>query len=332
MSRREGEIATFLAACGWAGADRAALAGDASFRRYERLSRGGASVVLMDAPPAAEDIRPFLVVAAILAGHAYSAPRVIAADAARGLALLEDLGDDVFTRVLAAGGDERALYAIAVDLLIDLHRRPLPEAALPPYDESRLQAEADLLLNWFLPAAAGRPVGEGVRAAWRASWEAALPLARRVPEALVLRDYHADNLIWLPRRQELARVGLLDFQDAVIGPGLYDLVSLIEDARRDLDPGVADAMIARYRAAFPEIAGADFADAYAVLGAQRNAKIVGIFTRLAKRDGKPRYLDALPRVWRHLEGDLAHPGLAPVAAWFAAQVPPSWRGRTPWAA
>lgn len=327
MAERDRAIAAFLESAGWAGAERRPLAGDASFRRYERLSHSNQAAVLMDAPPAQEDVRPFLAVAGHLARFGYSAPAVLAADPAAGLVLLEDLGDDLYTRVLAAGGDGDALYAAAVDLLADLHARP-PPAELPPYDDQRLLAEATLLTEWYLPALLGKPLAAEARRDYEEIWRALFPLARVGPEVMVLRDYHADNLMWLPQRSGLGRVGVLDFQDAVRGPAAYDLVSLLEDARRDVSPALAERMIGRYLA----LAGADegpFRAAYATLGAQRNAKIVGIFTRLWKRDGKAHYLDFIPRVWGLLERDLAHPALAPMREWLERHVPWEARGRRP---
>ena len=310
--------ARFLDRLGWGEAARMPLAGDASFRRYERIELAGRKAVLMDAPPDKEDIRPFLAVARQLRDFGYSAPAVLAADASAGLALLEDLGDDSYTRLLDGTGDEGALYAAAVDLLADLHRRP-PPAELPPYDDKRLLEEANLLMDWYLPALEGPPPTR-VKSEYEELWLSLFPLARVGPEVLVLRDYHADNLMWLPGRRALARVGLLDFQDAVRGPAAYDLVSLLEDARRDVPPDLTERMIGRYL----DATGADpepFRAAYAVLGAQRNAKIVGIFTRLWKRDRKPAYLDFIPRVWALLERDLEHPALAPVKAWLERRVP-----------
>ncbi len=328
MTEREALIRAFLDRAGWAGAARRPLAGDASFRRYERLSAaGGRRAVLMDAPPPHEDIRPFLAVAAHLAGRGLAAPAVLAADERAGLALLEDLGDGLFTRALAEGGDEAALYAAAVDVLIALHAAPPDGLDLALYDDALLMAEADLFIDWFLPAATAAPCDDSAREEFHAAWRAVFPHARTLPPVLVLRDYHADNLIWLPGREGLRRVGLLDFQDAVLGSPAYDLVSLLEDARRDVAPATVAAMRARYLAARPEIDADAFDAAYAALGAQRNTKIVGIFTRLWRRDGKPGYLDFLPRVWAHLERDLVHPALAPVRAWFDAHVPPRLRGR-----
>ena len=323
---RETAIDAFLADAGWDAARREKLPGDASFRRYVRLHLPEGSAMLMDAPPTHEDVRPFARVARHLASMGYSAPRLLAEDVEAGFLLLEDLGDATYTRELARGADERALYTMAVDLLIDLHRRADAVASgIPPYDDARLLAEAALLIDWYMPAITGASVTDDARESYLAAWRAVLPLARRGPDTLVLRDYHVDNLMVVAGRGGLAACGLLDFQDAVIGPASYDLVSLLEDARRDLAPGLADAMLARYLAAFPELDRDAFRASYAILGAQRSAKIIGIFTRLCRRDGKPRYLAHIPRVWRLLEGDLAHPALAPVRAWLDRHLPPERR-------
>ena len=323
---RETAIDAFLADAGWDAARREKLPGDASFRRYVRLHLPEGSAMLMDAPPTHEDVRPFARVARHLASMGYSAPRLLAEDVEAGFLLLEDLGDATYTRELARGADERALYTMAVDLLIDLHRRADAVApGIPPYDDARLLAEAALLIDWYMPAITGASVTDDARESYLAAWRAVLPLARRVPDTLVLRDYHVDNLMVVAGRGGLAACGLLDFQDAVIGPASYDLVSLLEDARRDLAPGLADAMLARYLAAFPELDRDAFRASYAILGAQRSAKIIGMFTRLCRRDGKPRYLAHIPRVWRLLEGDLAHPALAPVRAWLDRHLPPERR-------
>ncbi|HZS85513.1 MAG TPA: phosphotransferase [Stellaceae bacterium] len=326
MSDRAALIAAFLRRAGWGDAERRILAGDASFRHYDRLRRGSESAVLMDAPPPQEDVRPFLAVAAILHRLGLSAPRILARDEAAGLLLLEDLGDATYTRLLGEGADEAALYALAVDVLIYLHRRFDPAAAtLPPYDEGRLLFEASLLVDWFLPEVTGAPVPEAIREEYLAAWRRVLPAAAMPTPTLVLRDYHVDNLLRLDGRPGVAACGLLDFQDAVIGPASYDLVSLLEDARRDVSPALAEAMIARYLAAFPGTDRAAFLASYAVLGAQRNCKIVGIFTRLWRRDGKSGYLKHIPRVWRLIAEDIRHPALAPVAHWLDRQIPPALR-------
>ena len=323
MPERAAVIDRFLSAEGWADASRHPLAGDASFRRYVRLRRADGSAMLMDAPPPQEDVRPFLRIARLLARLGLSAPRVLAADEAAGLLLLEDLGDETYTRVLAAGGEEAALYTLATDLLIDLHRRfEMPMAAgVPPYDDERLLAEAALLVDWYLPAVRGKPAPHALRSEYLALWRESFAIARAVPETLVLRDYHVDNLMLIGGRAGIAACGLLDFQDAVTGPLTYDLVSLLEDARRDVPADLASRMIARYLDAFPRLDRETFRASYAVMGAQRSAKIVGIFTRLDRRDGKPVYLKHIPRVWRWLEGDLRHPALADLRAWFDRALP-----------
>ncbi|HLF58406.1 MAG TPA: phosphotransferase [Alphaproteobacteria bacterium] len=330
MADRDGAIEAFLKAHGWGGAKRLRLAGDASFRHYERVTQGGRTAVLMDAPPAKENVRSYVTVARILKRLGYSAPEIYAEDVANGLLLIEDLGDDTYTRIFAHADDatEHDLYALAVDLLIDLHRRD--EAAItagvPGYDDEKLLAEAALLVDWYLPAMRGEPAADSLRREYLGLWTKLFPVARAVKSTLVLRDYHVDNLMWLPRRRGLARVGLLDFQDAVKGPAAYDLVSLLEDARRDIKPSLVREMMDRYAAAFPAIDRAAFLAAYSVLGAQRHCKVIGIFTRLAVRDRKPVYLGHIPRVWRLVEADLAHPVLRPVADWLARHIPPELRG------
>ncbi len=323
MADRRTAIEAFLGGCGWGAARRVPLAGDASFRRYERLHRGPETAVLMDSPPQQMDVRPFLVVAAHLEGYGYSAPAVLAADKAAGLVLLEDLGDDSYTRVLEQGGDAADLYRHAVDLLIDVHRRPVPPD-LPAYDQAFLLREVELVLDWYMPALTGEAVAEAARADYLGRWRAALaPLGRLAP-VFTFRDYMADNLIWLPARDGLRRVGLLDFQDAVVGSPAYDLASLLEDIRRDVPRPLAECLLRRYTEA-AAVEAAPFRAAYAVLAAQRNAKIVGLFTRLWRRDGKPRYLDYLPRVWNMLTMELKHPNLAPVAPWFDRHIAPPRR-------
>ncbi len=323
MAERAAQIDAFLAAAGWADAERRPLAGDASFRRYCRLARNGATMMLMDAPPPHEDVRPYIAVARHLRALDFSAPSIVAAEEETGLLLIEDFGDGTFTRLLAAGDDERALYVMAVDVLIALHRRFDAAHApwLPPYDDTRLLNEAALLVDWYLPAITGRQASPALRAEYLDLWRALLPVARAVPNSLVLRDYHVDNLMRIGGRDGLAACGLLDFQDAVLGPVTYDLVSLLEDSRRDIAPDLAAAMYARYLDALPALDRADFDASFAVLGAQRHCKVIGIFTRLCRRDGKPRYLAHIPRLWRLLEGNFRHPVLAPVQQWLDRHIP-----------
>ena len=329
MTDRVQRIETFLQANGWHWTDSRPLAGDASFRRYRRLENGGRRAVLMDAPPDQENVRPFLRIARHLRGLGLSAPEILAEEVDAGLLLLEDLGDDTFTRLLANGTAERPLYALAVDVLVHLHRLPAAEAvppALPPYDDERLLQEALLLTDWYRPAVLGDETPPGIRSAYVEAWREVLPLVRSLPPTLVLRDYHVDNLMRLEGRTGIAACGLLDFQDAVLGPAAYDLMSLLEDARRDISADLKATMLARYRQGVPGTDWPAFETAFAILAAQRHAKVIGIFTRLCRRDGKPAYLVHIPRVWRLLEGALAHPALAPVAAWFERHLPPGARG------
>ncbi len=328
MPERAHRIAEFLAAAGWGGAERSSLAGDASFRRYERLLDGKRRAVLMDAPPPQEDVRPFVRLARHLCGLGLSAPEILAEDIGTGLLLIEDLGDDTYTRLLEAGADEGDLYALAVDVLVELHRRPAAEAipdGLAPYDDRRLLDEACLFTDWYLPEIVGRPTPPDVREAYVEAWLGAFPAVHAEPPTLVLRDYHVDNLMRLPGRDGVAACGLLDFQDAVAGAAAYDLMSLIEDARRDIVPELAESMLARYFSAFPRIDRFQFGAVYAILGAQRHAKVIGIFTRLCRRDGKPQYLVHIPRLWRLLERSLGHAALSAVREWMDRHVPQELR-------
>jgi aminoglycoside/choline kinase family phosphotransferase len=351
------DYADFLNRAGWGDAIIAPLPGDASTRRYARLSQDGRRALLMEQPQGAEtpaapadasaeqrrklgynavarlagaDCRRFTAVADYLRGCGLTAPMVHASDYARGLLLLEDFGDALFADVLNAGGDEHALYKEAAKVLAQLHAKGAP-ALLPDgsplhvYDEVALIAETDLLLDWFLPLALDRAASEHERNTHRSLWRNALAKLPASLRVLVHRDYHAQNLLWLPERDGAARVGLIDFQDAVAGSAAYDLVSLVEDARRDVSPQLADFTTDAYLKASAALGRhvdqAAFRHEMAVMAAQRNAKIVGIFARLYKRDGKARYLAYLPRVWRYLEHDLSHPALADLRAWYDHVIP-----------
>jgi aminoglycoside/choline kinase family phosphotransferase len=306
----------FLNELGWGDGEILPLAGDASFRRYFRVAAPGRSAILMDAPPPHEDPRPFIAIARWLTGRGFAAPQIFGEDLGAGLVLLEDFGDARMRETVdAAPESELRLYEAAVDLLIRLGEAGA--ADVPPYDMAVYHREAALLTEWYCPA-----VGLAVDAAgYRAAWDAVLAPVMDGKSVTVLRDYHAENIMLIEGSETL---GLLDFQDALAGHPAYDLVSLLQDARRDVHPDLEAVLLDRYRRA----TGADerFFDAYHVLGAQRNAKIVGIFTRLWQRDGKPRYPALCPRVWTYLERDLAHPALAPVAAWFDANIPADLRG------
>lgn len=327
MSARADALAAFIAAQGLARARVEPIPGDASFRRYLRLVDGASRFIVMDAPPPLEDVRPFVRVARHLRGLGLSAPEVLATDEPQGFMLLEDLGNDTFTRVLARGGDEAGLYDLAMDALIALQAHPDATRIDVPRQDARILADdgASLFVDWYLTEATGRATSPALRAEYLALWHAALAPALALPPTLALRDFHIDNLLVLSGRVGPARCGLLDFQDAAIGSAAYDLVSLLEDARRDVSPAVAAAMRARHARALGLHATPEFEAACAVIGAARHARIVGLWVRLWRRDGKPGYLRFLPRTWRLLEGALAHPALAELRRWFDIHAPASLR-------
>lgn len=304
----------FLKSAGWAGAKLKALQGDASFRRYFRVKRFGSSAMLMDAPPPQEDVGPFLRAARWLDANGMRAPEIYAEDQARGLILLEDLGKARMRDYLEQWPDDEVeVYRSAVNALIRLHQ--LPGGPFLDYSMSEYMREVALFTEWYCPAQGLKVDLEGYKAAWETVIARILP--RQRPGVTVLRDYHAENIMLLGALQ---KQGLLDFQDALVGHPAYDLVSLLQDARRDVSQELEAVMFDHYREE-TGVDGNEFLSDYATLGAQRNAKIVGIFVRLWRRDRKPRYLDLIPRVWRLLERDLTHPALAPVASWFDSNIP-----------
>ncbi len=311
-------VEKFLADAGWAGAAIEPLAGDASFRRYFRIrGEGGRTAMLMDAPPPHEDPGPFLRAAKWLDANGLRAPQILAEDAPRGLVLIQDFGEVRMREYLDEWPqDERVVYTAAIDALIELHR--LPPGPFTNYGLAEYLREVRLLVEWYCPAKGLEVDSAGFDAAWETVISQLLP--RQRPGVTVLRDYHAENIMLLGA---LRSQGLLDFQDALVGHRAYDLVSLLQDARREVSPVLETEMFDYY----VERSGADgdFLADYARLGAQRNAKIVGIFVRLWKRDGKPKYLDYIPRVWAAMERDLTHPALEPVRAWFDANIPADLR-------
>jgi hypothetical protein len=324
---RSAAVDVFLAGHGFGGAKRRLLAGDASFRRYERIEHQEKNFVLMDAPPPWEKVEPFVAVTRYLAAAGVSVPHILAADTAQGFLLLEDLGDGIFTRLLEKNpADEEEFYATAVDALLLLQKAPVP-AELPPYDSGVYLREVALFAEWFLPQIHAADTITSRREEWLTAWHGVLEHAGLKQSVIVHRDYHADNLLWLPRRHGSAGVGMLDYQDALAGDPAYDLVSLLEDARRDVRAGSMASAYAHFLSHQRGEHEENFARRYAVLGAQRNAKIIGIFTRLAVRDGKPHYLDYLPRVWAHFMQDLTHPALATIRALVEREVPIEWRGK-----
>jgi hypothetical protein len=315
----------FLAACGWAGAEILPLAGDASFRRYFRVAEGNRSAVLMDAPPPHEDPRPFIAVAEWLVSRGLSAPDILARDLDKGLLLLADFGDARLRETLDTDPHrERELYELATDVLIHLHAHA-PMEGLSPHGLEQWLTELDLFTEWYCPAVGAQVDREGYRRAWTEVLQAVANDG--LAPVTILRDYHAENIMLVGGRAGVAHFGLLDFQDALAGHPAYDLASVLEDARRDVSIDIERAMIDRYLAATGQ--GEAFVRAYWALAAQRNTRILGVFTRLWKRDNKPGYRRFQPRMWGLLERDLAQPHLAAVRDWFDANMPPDLR-REPW--
>jgi hypothetical protein len=357
LGERAESALAFLSEAGWDGARLSPLPGDASTRCYVRVARNGRSAMLMDQPQNAEaapcpasatpeerralgynavarlagaDCGRFIAAARFLRARGLAAPEIYADDAREGFVLLEDFGDDLYADVLENGGEEEALYAAAIDAIALLHAEGAPQSlsqdtSLYAYDQVACLAETDLMTEWFMPLALGRRAREEETEEHRGLWRDALRAVREQTPVFVHRDFHAQNLFWLPARNGAARVGVIDFQDAVAGNRSYDLISLLEDARRDVAPDLARAMKLRYAAAMKARGQEPDAEVWAaetaVTAAQRNAKIAGIFARLASRDGKPRYLAHLPRVWGHLEADLEHPVLADLRAWYDRTIP-----------
>ncbi|MGR3712847.1 MAG: aminoglycoside phosphotransferase family protein [Shimia sp.] len=319
MTPRENLLTQFLEQTDWRDAKRVLVAGDASNRRYDRLSLGDRkTAILMDAPPDKnEDVRPFCKIANHLRDIGLSAPEIFTKDTAKGFLIIEDLGDDLFARIIPDAPDqERPLYEAATDVLLHIHSHDAPD--LEPFDAPVMADMVDLAFSWY---------AHGADVLWDEAFETFAPAFRKIlndtiapPSVLMHRDYHAENLLWLPDRTGVAQVGLLDFQDAKLAHPAYDLVSLLQDARRDVPPALEAAMIARYVAASGQNAQ-DFNAAYHVLGAQRNLRIVGVFARLSMHFGKPHYVHMIPRVYAQLMRDIAHPALAPVAGTIRESLP-----------
>jgi N-acetylmuramate 1-kinase len=343
----------FMVQSGYSEAARVRLQGDASTRIYERLTLGDQHVILMnaprrpDGPPVrdgkpysdiahlADNVAPFVAIADGLRRFGFSTPTVHHADLTQGLLILEDLGNETVVED-DPPAPIMARYETAVDMLLALHGKALPEELpvasnapnidyrIPRYDIDAFLIEAELLLDWYLPRLAA-PVPDSERASFRALWRDLLQRATDGPSTWVLRDFHSPNLLWLPQREGIARLGILDFQDAVIGPPAYDLASLLQDARIDVPEQDELALLGRYvrgrRERAPDFDATGFIKIYVTLAAQRASKILGIFARLDMRDGKPQYLRHMPRVWNYLQRSLGHPTLESLAAWYLAHVP-----------
>lgn len=322
MSNRALLARNFLERAEWAQATATPVAGDASNRSYARLTRDdGATAILMDAPPeTGEDVRPFIAVDRYLVGLGLSAPEIYAEEIETGFLLLEDLGDALFARVLSETPNrETEIYEAATDALLELHRHAPPDW-LRPYDTPLMTDMAALAYRFYVTGIAGVP-DEPAEARFRAGFAPVLDRYVTGPQVLVQRDYHAENLLWLPRRRGVARVGMIDFQDATSGHISYDLLSLLQDARRDVPVETERAMVTRY----VDRSGSDrtgFDAAYHVLGVQRNMRILGVFARLCLFQGKSHYVDMIPRVWGYLSRDLDHPALADIADMIRDHLPP----------
>ena len=343
----------------WTGARVAYLQGDASSRGYARLRHGARTVLLMDAPRQpdgppirdgksysriaclAEDmVRPFVAIGTVLRTAGLGAPGVLAADLDAGLLLVEDLDDRLFGRQIAVGASQAELWRAAVDALVRLRRVPVPPELplpdgssyrLPRRDRAAFEIEIELLLDWLWPELKGAPATEDVRAEFRAVWAPIIDRLLALPGGWFLRDYHSPNLVWMPEREGAARVGILDFQDALNEHFSFDLVSLLQDARVDvpeaLECELIDYYCAQVAAHEPAFDRAEFESAYADFGAQRNTRLLGLWARLLRRDRKPHYLQHLPRTWGYLARSLRHVTLAPLAAWYERHFPESERAR-----
>jgi len=341
----------FLEIAGYTEAKRQRMAGDASIRSYARLVRDDGVVILMNSPrrpdgPAiydgksysaavhlAEDVKPFVAIAGALRERGFSAPAIRHADLDAGFLITEDFGGEGFIE-----GDPPSpipeRYEAATDMLAALHREVLPEIlplapqlsyAIPTFDTDALLVEVGLMPEWYLPDR-GVELSYSKRAEFVTMWRDLLSKPASAPRTWVLRDFHSPNLIWLGERQGIARVGIIDFQDAVLGPAAYDLVSLLQDARIDVPEPLELALLTRYikarRALDETFDPAGFAELYAIMSAQRNTRLLGTFARLNRRDGKPQYLRHQPRIWTYLGRSLAHPALARAREWYAVNVPP----------
>ncbi|MDE1148934.1 MAG: phosphotransferase [Azospirillaceae bacterium] len=325
---RDALIIAFLEKAGWADATRRPMGADWSARRYERLSRDGDSAILMDCadPAAAAQVPPFVRIAKLLRDADLSAPAILAGEPGHGLLLIEDFGGEDYARLLDAGVEPwLPLYEAATDVLITLHRRFDPATApdVPRYDARLFRDQVMLFADAFAPAVRGGALPTSAWDELAAAWDEVLPAALSLPDTLLLRDYHPGNLMRLAGRDGVNACGLLDFQDGGLGPRAYDLVSLLQDARRDVPADIAAAMTARYLAAFPGIDAQAFAASASILAAQRHARILGRVAQLAQATAGAPQLSFLPRVWRQFADAIRHPALAPVAHWVEIHLPPS---------
>ncbi|MES2050090.1 MAG: phosphotransferase [Pseudomonadota bacterium] len=324
MTQRDLERRHFIAGTGQATENCQALVADASTRRYFRLPEVRPAQLLMDVEPGSPDLSAFIAVSEYLNALGLSAPRVLRSSLANGLALIEDFGEQTYTQLLAKGDDETALYELAVDALVHLHRSQHAIIDLPAYDMAALTGEIELFQHWYVPTTGIQRDLTAFGLRFTGLWQDALASVAQRRETLVLRDYHVDNLMIIPNRTGIASCGLLDFQDALIGSRAYDLMSLCQDARRDLSYGLEEHLIARYlmaMATLPAFNPNQFLSDYWLLAAQRHTKVAGIFERLSQRDGKHTYLRHQPRVLRLLRQALKQAKLQDISELLEQQVP-----------
>ena len=321
MKNREKLLQDFLSKSDWDQANRQSIASDASGRTYERLTLNSSNAILMNAPySAGEDVKPFVAVTHMLKKLNLSAPIIYNKDIKNGFLLLEDLGDSLFSLLCEKSPKiEDEIYSSAINLLLHIHKNPAPENLLK-YDINILIKESNLLTDWYLPNAIGNPLSETLIDEFQNILSKTFSKVPSNNPVLVMRDYHAENLIWLPKRSGINRVGLLDYQDALAGHPAYDLVSLLEDARRDTSSDLQKNMINKY-ISNSDLNNEEFLMAYNLLGAQRNIKIIGIFSRLSLRDKKSNYINLIPRVWNHLMNNLNHEACSDLKQWVNKNVP-----------
>ncbi|MDO8290569.1 MAG: phosphotransferase [Parvibaculum sp.] len=358
MTSRDETIRAFLDKAGWGDATRRDLAGDASTRRYERLTGPKGDAVLMDWPRAREvavpsgeqsysqiahlatDIRPFVAVCDYLHGRGLAAPEIFARDLDAGLLLSEDLGDDLYGPAIDAGVGPSGvaldeMYATAIETLLSLQSHAAPvslpvgdgtEHEVPHFDDGIFRAELDVPLDWYFPHVLGHEASGDERAEYHGHWTNLRPLIDAGPRTLFLRDFHSPNIIWLKRNEGVKRVGIIDFQDALIGSRAYDVVSFLQDARKDVSVEREQAMLALYvaraKSDLTNFNEEEFRAAYAALGAERALRLIGLWPRLLHRDGKAHYMAHMPRTMGYLRRNLAHPALAPLRKWLDANMLP----------
>lgn len=325
---RTQKLEQFIVEAGWSDALQYPLQADASFRRYIRLIRNDSvseptelsNVLVMDAPPPQEDVTPFIKVAKHLQSMGFSSPEIMKEDVDQGFLLIEDFGNDTFTQSLNKGANEYALYEAAIDALSALHKNPNNhQIDLPEYSFEPLLEEALLFIDWYFPEVMGKACTSEQRSSFILMWETLLSDLPAMKNCLVLRDFHVDNLMLLKNRTGYANCGLLDFQDAMLGSVAYDVTSLLEDARRDISPELKNTMLNRYLSQNPSVDVDDFMQWYRILSVQRHAKIIGIFTRLYRRDNKSIYLNHIPRVIKLMTQHLSHPSLSAFSQWLNSE-------------